>query len=91
MSLFTWILFEGMRVDLNDKCPRKGYQILWMDKNSKLNNRNAFYPAKEFDTLSTIFFLGIENGFYHRQIHLRTKPFLYSKKQCNYYPSAKRQ
>jgi len=30
----------------------KGYQILWMDEISKSINRNAFYPAKEFDTLS---------------------------------------
>ena len=33
---------------------KKGYQILWMDKKSKSNNIDAFYPAKEFDTLSWI-------------------------------------
>ena len=32
----------------------KGYQILGMDKKSKSNNIDAFYPAKEFDTLSWI-------------------------------------
>ncbi|GAA4770582.1 MULTISPECIES: hypothetical protein [Flavobacterium] len=32
----------------------KGYQILWMDEKTKSNNKNAFYPAKEFDTLSWI-------------------------------------
>jgi hypothetical protein len=48
---------------MKDRRPRKGYQILWMDKNSKLNNRNAFYPAKEFDTLSTICFFGYRKWF----------------------------
>ena len=43
---------EGLDVELEGGRLRKGYQILWMDKKSKSNNRNAFYPAKEFDTLS---------------------------------------
>ena len=54
MFLFNRNLSEGLRVDLEDGCLRKGYQILWMDEKSKSNNRNAFYPAKEFDTLSWI-------------------------------------
>jgi len=41
-----------MRVELEDGRLRKGYQILWMDEKTKSNNRNAFHPAKEFDTLS---------------------------------------
>ena len=32
MFLFNKILAEGMRVDLNDRRIRKGYQILWMDE-----------------------------------------------------------
>ena len=43
-----------MSFELKDGRLRKVYQILWMDKETKLNNRNAFYPAKEFDTLSWI-------------------------------------
>ena len=41
-----------MGVDLKDRRPRKGYQILWMDEKTKSKNKNAFYPAREFDTLS---------------------------------------
>jgi hypothetical protein len=41
-------------VELVDGRLGKGYQILWMDEKSKLNNRDAFYPAKEFYTLSWI-------------------------------------
>jgi hypothetical protein len=52
--LFNRILAEGLGVELEDGRLWKGYQILWMDKKSKSNNRNAFYPAKEFDTLSWI-------------------------------------
>ena len=54
MFLFNRILSEGLSVELEDGRLGKGYQILWMDKKSKSNNRNAFYPAKEFDTLSWI-------------------------------------
>jgi hypothetical protein len=52
MFLFNRILAEVLRVELEDGRLRKGYQILWMDEKSKSNNRNAFYPAKEFYTLS---------------------------------------
>ena len=52
MFLFNRILAEGMGVELKDGRLRKGYQILWMDKKSKSNNKNAFYPAKKFVTLS---------------------------------------
>ena len=54
MFLFNRIVANEMSVDLKDRRLWKGYQILWMDKKSKSNNRNAFYPAKEFDTLSWI-------------------------------------
>ena len=30
----------------------KGYQILEMDKKTKSKNKNTFYPALKFDTLS---------------------------------------
>ena len=52
MFLINRILSEGLGVELEDCRLRKGYQILWMDKKTKTNNRNAFYPTKEFDTLS---------------------------------------
>jgi len=32
MFLFTRILCEVLKVDLKDRRPRKGYQILWMDE-----------------------------------------------------------
>jgi len=48
------MLSEELGFELEDGRLRKGYQILWMDEKSKSNNRNAFYPAKEFDTLSWI-------------------------------------
>ena len=54
MFLFNRILSEGLGVELEDGRLRKGYQILWMDEKSKSKNINAFYPAKEFDTLSWI-------------------------------------
>ena len=54
MFLYNRILAEGTNFDLEDGRLRKGYQILWMDKKSKSKNKNAFYPAKEFDTLSWI-------------------------------------
>ena len=54
MFLFNWILSEGMSVDLKDRRLRKGYQILWMDEKTKSKNKNAFHPAREFDTLSWI-------------------------------------
>ena len=57
-----------MGVDLKDGCLRKGYQILWMDKKTKSKNKNAFYPAKEFYTLSfarVYFFLLVKrNGLF---------------------------
>ena len=52
MFLFNRNSVEVLSVELEDGRLRKGYQILWMDKKSKLNNRNTFYPSKEFDTLS---------------------------------------
>jgi hypothetical protein len=54
MFLFKRVLAEGLGVELEDGRLRKGYQILWMDKKSKSNNKNAFFPSKEFDTLSWI-------------------------------------
>ena len=54
MSLFNQFLTEVMRVDLKDGRLRKGYQILWMDEKTKSKNKNAFHPAREFDTLSWI-------------------------------------
>jgi len=54
MFLFNRIKSEVMSFQLKDGRLGKGYQIFWMDKKSKSNNRNAFYPAKEFDTLSCI-------------------------------------
>ena len=54
MFLFNRILSEGMRVDLKDRRLRKGYQILWMDEKTNQTIKKAFYPAKEFDTLSWI-------------------------------------
>jgi len=57
-----------MGVDLKDGRLRKGYQILWMDKKTKSKNKNAFYPAKEFYTLSfarVYFFLLVKrNGLF---------------------------
>ena len=52
MFLFNRILSEVMRVDLKDRRLRKGYQILWIDEKTNSKNKNAFQPAKEFDTLS---------------------------------------
>jgi len=52
--LFSWILSEELGVELKDGPLWKGYQILWMDEKTTSNNKNAFYPAKEFDTLSWI-------------------------------------
>ena len=52
MFLFNRIWSEGLGVDLKDGRLRKGYQILWMDEKTKLKNKNAFHPAREFDTLS---------------------------------------
>ena len=54
MFLFNRSLFEGFGVDLEDGRLWKGYQILWMDEKTKSKNINAFYTAKEFDTLSWI-------------------------------------
>ena len=54
MFLFNRILLEGLGVDLKDGRLRKGYQILWMDEKIKSQNKNAFHPAREFDTLSWI-------------------------------------
>jgi hypothetical protein len=57
MFLFNWILSEGLGVELKDGRLWKGYQIFWMDEKTTSNNKNAFYPAKKFDTLSWICFL----------------------------------
>ena len=54
MFLFKRNLSEGLDFDLKEGRLRKGYQILWMDEKTKSKNINAFYPAKEFDTLSWI-------------------------------------
>jgi hypothetical protein len=54
MFLFNRILAEGLVVELDDGRLRKGYQILWMDEKTKSKNKNAFHPAREFDTLSWI-------------------------------------
>ena len=52
MFLFNRIKSEGLGVDLEDGRLWKGYQILGMDKKSTSKNKNAFYPALKFDTLS---------------------------------------
>jgi hypothetical protein len=54
MLSFNRNLFEGLGVDLEDGRLWKGYQIFGTDEKSKLNNKNAFYPAQKFDTLSWI-------------------------------------
>jgi hypothetical protein len=69
MLLFNRIKSEGMGVDLKDDRLRKGYQILWMDEKTKSKNKNAFHPAKEFDTLSFAsvycFLLVKRNGLFY--------------------------
>jgi hypothetical protein len=47
-------LLEGLGVDVEEGRLRKGYQILGLDKKSKSEIINAFYPALKFDTLSWI-------------------------------------
>ena len=69
MFLFNRILSEGLGVDLKDGRLRKGYQILWMDEKTKWKNKNAFHPAREFDTLSFArvycFLLVKRNGLFY--------------------------
>ena len=50
--MFNWILAEGLDFELKDGRLGKGYQILWMDEKTTLNNKKAFHPAEKFDTLS---------------------------------------
>jgi len=47
-------MLEGKGVDLEEGRLRKGYQISGADEKSNSNNKNAFYPALKFDTLSWI-------------------------------------